>query len=297
MECGNVENGTLDLPIRADGTPKRRYDNGGWIDVKKQKKEWSEGKGRTPPSTSSPNNAKGQDAERNTTVDYVNAHALSSSQPTPEQRDLHEGCEEENAVRNNQLYTPPEGSPDRRPVRWSLGDANEGVLFAKLTKNDHKITNTIISFPQLRDAVAEVCRMGGSVLPTWAKGGIMLFPYDPTDPQFENVEMESEHVVLAYKDLQALGRAILEIPVESRPGIMFEEVQDLTDALLPSDSEQEEPSPRAHQGGDSSAVCTLLTHESEAKKGEKKVCMACGSFGIMDRCAACNGVTSGDSIC
>ena len=49
--------------------------------------------------------------------------------------------------------------------------------------------------------------------------------------------MEPEHVILAYEDLHSLGRAILEIPAVDRPGIMFEDSQDIGDALLTSESE------------------------------------------------------------
>ena len=169
------------------------------------------------------------------------------------------------------------------------------VVFARLTFNNIRVTNTILSFPALRRAISEVGAHGGQVLPSWAKGGIMLYPYDPKSfgqegliPTDDNgVDMGNEHIVFAADDTKNVALALLEIPLEQRPLIAFECTRERVDELLDSSDEEE------HADAGNTTPPPISTSMPRSP-GEGPIafrlsgsCMSCGDTGMVGQCRVC----------
>ena len=168
---------------------------------------------------------------------------------------------------------------------WTTNGWQKKVIFAKLTRNNVRITNAIIMHPALKQAIRNVSSAGGKILPEWGNGGIMLYPYDTGEMGVEG--MMNEHIILAAADLSALGTALLEIPADERPGIMFEEAKDVLDALMSSDSETEPP---VNRNSVKLANTSATPHSPEEDRTAGRlgaICHSCGSLGLAGQCPIC----------
>ena len=115
--------------------------------------------------------------------------------------------------------------------------APRGVTFAELSFTSDLVRNTLLAHPCLEAARREVRYWGGTVVPVWGNGAIILYPYhsDAVPLPTERGIFKSTHIIFADVDKMKIGTALLQIPEEDRPLLLLPTQTDILDALFDSD--------------------------------------------------------------
>ena len=102
---------------------------------------------------------------------------------------------------------PPTSAGEHINNVWKRAREVDKVVFIRLTKQSVLITNTVLSFPGLRNAITRVNANGCNISPSWANGGMVLFPYDieDLDENGQDIGFTRENVVIAASDFNNLS--------------------------------------------------------------------------------------------